>query len=917
MICKSILVLSLLLFHAQSFYGQQQEKLRSIIASNASIEVRQQQLDSFFLIEKDKIPLKVLADCYHDYSLRWCYGVQWRKAGNNSFSEQAIEYAKKALKIRENLSDRNTKDLKNTLFNIGYFNYLKENYFEAIKAFSDLVDLEHTDTKTMDANRMLGNAYTKIGDFYKALRYFDKVIAFCQKDTLNSKLLLRTYINRSSTYTSIGYLEFPEQINADLNKADSILKNTGIQDNLRKTSISLMRGNFHIKNNEFQKGISFFKKALVSLSEKDSVNIAKVYNSLGLSQLKLDKFAEAIENIQKSIAYNPNYSSPYENLGDYYIKKKKYKEGLSSYQKAIDIILQKKRETLYTDLVSKEELEVIADKDRLLGHLISKANGWVTYYRHDLNKNHLEKALQTFILADHLADLIRFESTEYKSKLYWREKGAVLYMNAVEVCYLLEKPKKAYYFIEKNKAILLLEDITHEQAKKNAKLPDHIAKREFDLKRKIYLSENNLQNTNTFSKDSITILKNKIYNHKQAHEKFVDSLAKAYPNYAEIKKKPTIIPYTFFKEKYIADNEVVLQYILNKEKGFGILHTPLQTIFFKINNTKQLCSNVINAHQQMAQPFMTRDDLSVFQRNTHFIFSQLIPQNVYNLIQDKKLTIVPDHILQQLPFEALSTHPQKLHYFIKDVEIKYVYSMSYLDRNRHMKRNPKKEFVGFAPITFKNSGLSNLSLSKNEIETIKKIYSGDLLIHKHASKTNFLDTINNYKIIHLSTHADIGETSNPWIAFANQKVSLNEIYATKNQSDLVVLSACKTSLGELQEGEGVMSLARGFFHSGTKSVVSSLWSTNDKANQELLINFYKNLSKGLTKSAALRNAKLDYIKNHEGSEKSPFYWAPLVLIGDNAPIPPSPSFSIWTGLTIICIILIVITFIYYNKKLKH
>ncbi|WP_158250454.1 CHAT domain-containing protein [Aquimarina sp. I32.4] len=84
------------------------------------------------------------------------------------------------------------------------------------------------------------------------------------------------------------------------------------------------------------------------------------------------------------------------------------------------------------------------------------------------------------------------------------------------------------------------------------------------------------------------------------------------------------------------------------------------------------------------------------------------------------------------------------------------------------------------------------------------------------------------------------------------------------------------------------SLARDFFYSGAKSVVSSLWAANDKSNQELMIDFYKGLDQGMTKSTALRNAKLKYIQTHKGSELSPFYWGALVLIGDHKQISLSP-----------------------------
>jgi CHAT domain-containing protein len=123
------------------------------------------------------------------------------------------------------------------------------------------------------------------------------------------------------------------------------------------------------------------------------------------------------------------------------------------------------------------------------------------------------------------------------------------------------------------------------------------------------------------------------------------------------------------------------------------------------------------------------------------------------------------------------------------------------------------------------------------------------------------------------------------MAFYDEKMTLDELYFTKNQSELVVLSACKTSDGELKKGEGVMSLARGFFNAGAKSVVSSLWDINEKASNNIIQEFYKNIANGDTKSAALQKAKLTYIQQNENTrEESPYYWIRLTITGDMKPI---------------------------------
>ncbi len=104
-------------------------------------------------------------------------------------------------------------------------------------------------------------------------------------------------------------------------------------------------------------------------------------------------------------------------------------------------------------------------------------------------------------------------------------------------------------------------------------------------------------------------------------------------------------------------------------------------------------------------------------------------------------------------------------------------------------------------------------------------------------------------------------------------------YLDLNGTELVVLSACGTGLGEISDGEGVLGLQRAFRVAGAKSVLMSLWNVNDAATEELMKNFYKHwLEDGMNKHDALWQAKLDLRKNPKYD--TPYYWGAFVLIGE-------------------------------------
>lgn len=96
-----------------------------------------------------------------------------------------------------------------------------------------------------------------------------------------------------------------------------------------------------------------------------------------------------------------------------------------------------------------------------------------------------------------------------------------------------------------------------------------------------------------------------------------------------------------------------------------------------------------------------------------------------------------------------------------------------------------------------------------------------------------------------------------------------------DRTDLVVLSACETGLGDLTVGEGVYGLQRAFMVAGAKTLVMSMFKVNDEATQKLMINFYQKWLATGNKRESFIQAK----KELRNEFKDPIYWGAFIMIG--------------------------------------
>lgn len=353
-----------------------------------------------------------------------------------------------------------------------------------------------------------------------------------------------------------------------------------------------------------------------------------------------------------------------------------------------------------------------------------------------------------------------------------------------------------------------------------------------------------------------------------------------------LKKHPSVdkseVSIINLESKLEKDNAILIEFFYGKEAIYQFVIGAHENEFHKIELNDVNSKIILDFIHLFDNASIINNDINNYIHKAVQSFELL---NLNKVSDYKNLLIIPDGLLNFIPFEAMLTEHVKPTKFEKMPFLMRRHSVSYNSTiefylNKHQKKKSKK-MLGVFPV-FENSN-RELKYSVEEANAIKDEMRVTLLINDKATKKAFIDSVDDYAIIHLSTHANSGDFKNPaTIDFFDIKMPLNELYSLNLETELVVLSACETGVGKLQKGEGAMSMARGFQYAGAQNVLFSLWQINDKSTSEIMRLFYKNYSDSESVNEANYTSKVEYLEDESISniKKSPYYWSAFVYYGN-------------------------------------
>jgi CHAT domain-containing protein len=360
-------------------------------------------------------------------------------------------------------------------------------------------------------------------------------------------------------------------------------------------------------------------------------------------------------------------------------------------------------------------------------------------------------------------------------------------------------------------------------------------------------------------------------------------------------------------------DEVLLEYVLDDPMSFCLSITRSGPKLHELPTGRKEIETLTHSFIDQVRAKQSGDDAF---RHLYGSLLESIPEAQHA----ERLIIVPDGILNLLPFEALRNG--KGQYVLRSAIVSYAPSATILAtlRRTNDASPATKPLLAVGDVPYKGQGgagqsipkpaslrgrvergiadlsgiaLSDLPETREEVEEIGKLAgpTSVLLIGKDATETAFKkEPLDQFRVLHLAVHG-FADTQYPersaLVLGADPKagedglLQVREIIRLRLNAELTTLSACDTGLGKFQGQEGITNLVEAFLVAGSRSVVASLWSAEDTSASALMERFYDHLAHGEDTSLALRSAKLDMLAKF-GDQLSPYYWAEFVSVGETS-----------------------------------
>jgi len=700
---------------------------------------------------------------------------------------KGFEYQQKALKIRKKRFDGNHPQIASSYIDLAIY-YRVMNLFDeelshlekALKIQLNTFGNEHVNIA--QSYYLLANRYKRAGELKKALSYYEYALEVFKKLKHEETVeVAETYLAIALCYRDMD--KSPLELSY-LSKSEQIHKKVFGKKHFKLGSVYMEVGDYYLQQKQLDSTIYFYNKAIKiwkqQLGEKHYYVVGAYDKMAKIYSLKQDKDQEfhflmlALDLKQHKTYLQPvsnqriyeqqdadlNYSlndkhegnkglgqqlyNSYINLMQFYKDDKDYELALTYNQQALAAVCSSSS-SIDIDVYTIPTTEDLSRNIEWLYALEEKGNLFRILYDLNGQDKDLEFALKTYNQAIKVINSLRTNFTSKHSRQQLTKRSMPIYEGAVSTLYTLyAKTKddkyleKGFEIIEMSKSFVLLQALQSSLARGSSNIPKDLLEEEKRLRRSLaYYS--NYKNRDT---DDSQAFDKAYFDTKQSYDSLITMLESNYVTYYDLKYKTAVTSISEVQKALLDEDNLLLEYFVGQKYFYVFKLTKEKKEFFQVlipkNYNKLIHSlrrelmnyEMISKHPELAYQSFVRASHEVFETFLEPFMKEVAP-NI------NKITVIPDGMLNYIPFEVLlSETPEvdedskpnykELAFLVKKYQLNYNYSSTLLIKNL-LQSEPinNGQCLGFAPSTPLVSSPDSLPWTKKELEAIEAIFNGE------------------------------------------------------------------------------------------------------------------------------------------------------------------------------------------------
>ena len=829
--------------------------------------------------------------------------------------DSAIYYCDAALSsIQENIEGYKIPYLR-AWYNKGYY-YRKWDKFDEAKEALDIILDEPFNKYTFRATNQMGKLYKDRSEFALAFKYYEEGLKLAGND---AKRKIQVY-----EYISFAYMVMETDEGArnaiywleKLEDAVNALSDDDYADYLPLAAYNM--GDCYYQLGDLDKAIELVAKAdkLLDICCDDPDFKGLIADFEGLMEHEKGNYAEAIYKYKEGLSlFEYSYdlgrgqgrAGSYRSLAEAYRDWGKLDSALHYANKTIvdrifgfDNNLKTKTSPSLEDFLENGEKSYLIDDLMFKGDIYEKM--------HARQGGSLDSAVRYYELAESVLDAMTYEHVEAETKIFWRQTAKNVYYHLIRLYLIQGRTDLAFIFSEKSKYVILEEHL------RKSNLRQHYSE---TLLIEYFTLMDSLQSAEIYNENQ----KLQSFSQEDEHYSLVSLRNREAALLTQIKNQHPFIFNELFRwqrpdiqliqRELKLSESVLLEYFIHDSMSYVFLLDGQKIVAKSLSPRAEIADAVVGFLAHVDPKVIGEADAASYDEKALLLFDLLIDRA--SIAEATEIVIVPDDVLTLLPFQVLvhekSIRPLsfiELQYLLTWKPIRYLINGRSIYDQHSNRVETSNDVVSFVPDFEENMSysmnkqdqvmrdeLTPLAGATKEAKVLCELFPCREVAVPLGEQAFYREVKQRSKIIHVATHARMNDSipSHSHLIMESTSESdeddLIHIFELKNksiQSDLVVLSACNTGAGKIHRGEGLASLGIAFYYAGSPNLITSLWSIPDHASSFIMQQFYTNLSQGMVKYQALRQAKLNYLKDTSFESKHPFFWGGFIFYGDDLPL---------------------------------